>query len=168
MRVHHEQLLSRLPAPIPDDAIFRPSQEGTTYDVKLSSLDYAQLYLHVARKCTCINKTLGFTAQLDGTFKKSDERRARSRALHPASVALTELGYTRDTIIMQHAAEATGHFTRISVAVEDGASPRLGVARYTSRPDGSRAVAAFDIEDVAAASKLDVIDCICGTLSLRP
>lgn len=166
MKKHYQNILDSLPQRVADDAIFRPPLEGTTFGVRFSTLELSQLYLDKARYYSYVNAVTGDAVQLDATVRKSDERRARGRALHPAYLALTSFGYDRDTIVLKHEDVGGIHTARISVAEKEGSAFRLGVAQYTMRGDGTAAIRGILVDDAAKASKPDVVKKLCECLGL--
>lgn len=159
MKRHYQLLLDSLPPRVANDAIFRPPPEGTTFGVKFTDLGTAQLFLERARR---YSYTVGAGSdtrqvQLDATFRKSDDRRARGRAFHPAYVALESPGYDRESIVQRHYEENGVHHTRLSLAQEDGTALRLGVIQYDMLADGTSKINSFTVETKAMDDKPDVI-----------
>lgn len=139
MKRHYQVVLDSLPPRVADDAIFRPPAEGTTFSVKFTDLGIAQLFLERARRYSYSVGT-GPDAkqvQLSARFRKTDDRRARGRAFHPAYVAFESFGYDRETIVQRHFEEGGVHSTRVSLAQEDGSAMRLGVVQYDMLDDGT-------------------------------
>lgn len=104
MKRQYQVILDSLPPRVAIDAIFRPPTEGKTFGVKFTALDLAQVFLERTRRYTY---TVGSgpdarQMKLDATFRKSDERRARGKAFHPANQALESCGYDRDPIVQRH------------------------------------------------------------------
>lgn len=69
---------------------------------------------------------------------------------------------------MRPGRNANGHYTRISLAAEDGSTVRLGTIRGSVQEDGSCSASAFDIEDAAAAQKPDIVVGVCNPCGPRP
>lgn len=163
---HCQFLLGSVPQRVADDRIFRSPPDGTTFGVRFSTFELSQLYLDKARRYTCVNSVTEDTVHLDATVRKSDERRARGRALHPAYVALTTFGYDRDTMVMKHSDADDCHSTRISLAGSDGSAFRLGFAQDAMRGDGTAAISSFVVDEVACSLKPDIVRKVCESLGL--
>lgn len=120
MRTHYENILHDLPQRFSNDAIFRPPFDITTFGVRLSHFDMAHSYLQAAPTHFHCSKFTGATVKLDATARMSDARRVRGRALHPANLAISSHSWDRDAILLRHSDDASGHFSRVSLAEADG------------------------------------------------
>lgn len=85
---------------------------------------------------------------------------------HPAYQALESFGYDRETIVQHHYEEANLHYTRVSLAQEDGSAMRLGIIRYDMDDDGTAAVHSFVVEPKAMDDKPDVVRKVLTSLGI--
>lgn len=158
-------LVDSLPQHISDDVVFRTPPEGPTFGVRFSKLESAQVFLEKTRRYS-YTTSAGDLVKLDATFRKTDARRARGLALHPAYLALESMGFDRDTIVPRHNEVNDVNTTRISLAEDDGSAWRLGVAQYTMVNDCTASIRGMVIEPAIAASRLDLVSKVLAAPSL--